>query len=283
MTIKLYNDTVEIEFQESVHRYKVDGSYTPGVSSVLAVLHKELMDWAAWMAAEDLKAAVMDFATSERSMTKAELKKLADSAKKAHRQKSQRGKDVGSIAHAWIEEETAFGRQVEIPQYSRDLMVGIERSEDIDVIDANTKAARHCVQQWRQWKLDYDIEVIKSEFIVHSRKLGYCGTADLLFKSKRTGKVYLGDYKTSEPQKIRNSKYVVVNHKPYPEHFVQIAAYDYAHNEETGIDPDAYAVIYLPKEGRYQMFTREEIAKDRLGWNDLFHVFQWITAIKRGK
>jgi hypothetical protein len=210
MTVKLYKDTVEVEFLEARHRYKVNGNYVVGVSTVLGVLAKDLMDWAAWMSAEAFKEAVSPFATSEQSMSKAELKKLADGAKKAHRQKSQKGKDVGTIAHAWIKEETDAGGFVEYPVYAAELIAAAGETVDIKLIHENVKAAEHCVNQWRQWKIDYDIEVIKSEFIVHSQKLGYCGTVDLLFRSRRTGKVYMGDYKTSEPEKIRNHKYMIV-------------------------------------------------------------------------
>lgn len=292
MIVKLYNDTVEIEFREASHRYKVDGVYNVGVSTVLGVLAKDLMGWAAWMSAEAFKEAVKPFATTSNHITQAELKKLADTAKKAHQVRSQRGKDVGSIAHAWIEEETAHGVEVTLPQYVKNLLdeqadkpdQEIETIEsEIQMINDNYAAAKHCVDQWRKWKQDYDVQVIKSEFIVHSKKLGYCGTVDVLFRSKRDGKIYIADYKTSEPVKIRNSRYQITGHKAYPEHFAQVAGYDYAHHEEFGLHPDSYAVLYLPKEGKYQMFSRETVKEDRQGWEDLFKVYKWIDSIKKGK
>lgn len=302
MIVQLYKGNVEVEFREASHRYKVNGTYMPGVTSVLSILAKELEDWAAWMSAEAFKEAVMPFATSEQKMTKMALKKLSDEAKKAHRQKSQRGKDVGTIAHAWIQEETERNAVVEMPIYVKTILDEIAEqtdqenaktspdeakltalAEESDLVKNNFKAAENCLRNWRQWKEDYDVEIIKSEFIVHSKELGYCGTVDVVFRSKRDGKVYIGDYKTSEPKKIRNSKYMIVGHKPYPEHFVQVTGYDYAHHEEYGSNPDGYAVIYLPKEGDYQMFQRSKVDEDRQAWEHLFKAYQWIINIRKEK
>lgn len=283
MIHKLYEGTVELEFKEASHRYKVNGVFMPGVTTVCGVLFKDLTDWASWMAVEAFKEAVMPFATTTNKIPKVELKKLADNAKKAHRVKSQRGKDVGTIAHEWIREETAAGREIKFPDYGTILLDNAAPEDDITEIRQHIAAAEHCVKSWRKWMKDYDIEIIKSEFCVYSKQLGYCGTADVFFRSRRTGKVYMGDYKTSEPQKIRNAKYQIIRYTAYPEHFAQIAAYDHAYHEEFDVTPDGYMVIYLPKEGEYQVFMREQVGQDREGWENLFKTYQWMDSIRKGK
>lgn len=281
MTIALYDGQVEIEFREASHRYKVDGTYTVGVSTILNILSKDLLPWAAFMAAEAFKASMIELLDSGEKITKTKLKELADDAKKAHTRKSQRGKDVGTIVHEIIRRKTDEYLETHNWKFDGWRM-------EINLIDPaisaeDIKAVENCLRNWMQWIVDYDIEVIRHEFVVHSRKLGYCGTGDVLFRSRRDGKRYLGDYKTGDPQKKRNSRYQIIGHKPYPEHFVQISAYDYAQYEEMGIDVDGYMVIYLPKEGNYQTFTRENVVNDRLGWEQLFYVYQWIDNIKRSK
>lgn len=278
--MNLYNDTVEIDFKESSHRYKVDGKPTIGVSTILGTLSKDLMGWSAWMAAEAFRDSVMPYATTDKKITKAFLKQLAKDARMAHTKRSQTGMDVGTIVHKWIEEETDFGYLIRESVYVADLLLNAKTVEEREIIEENVKAAEHCVKQWRQWMKDYDIAIIRHEFVVYSKKLDYCGTADVLFKSRRTGKIYLGDYKTSEPEKVRNSKYQIVDRKAYPEHFAQVSGYDYAHHEEFGVNPDGYAVIYLPKEDDYHQFTREQVVSDRENWEHLVHVYRWIKNIR---
>lgn len=262
-SVKLFDGRVEVLFNPGSHRYKVNGEYKPGVTSVTAILNKpNLLNWAAWMASTHFKEAITPFATTDQQITKAELKKLSDAAKKAHTVRSDAGRDVGKVVHEWIEAQL-IGKEPLMPE---------------------DPLAVACIQQWEQWQKDYGIEFIKSEFIVYSEKLDYCGTTDSLVKSHRLdGKTFMLDYKTSEPEKIRNSKFVITGHKPYPEHFAQIAGYDYAHFEETGTAVDGYMVVYLPKESPYQVFQRYQPEADRQGWENLFNTYKWLSNIKGGK
>jgi hypothetical protein len=279
MIHKLYGDTIEVEFKEVSHRYKVNGEFKPGVTTVLGLLHKDLMDWAVYMAVGSFSEAVAPFLADGRKMTKIALKNVADEAKKAHKNKSDKGKDVGTIVHGVIEEATQH--YLNVGNWPDVVDIDKHLPEDSNV--EKIAAVRNCVQNWIKWRNDYDVVPIMFERVVYSKELGYCGTMDIYFKSRRTGKTYVGDYKSSEPQKIRNSKYQITGYKAYPEHYAQCAAYDYALNEELGEEPDGYAIIYLPKEGDYQMFTREAVDDDREGWEHLFETYQWINGIKRSK
>jgi hypothetical protein len=306
MIVTLYqdNEPIEIDFRDAGHSYKVNGTKKTGVTTFTGILNKpELLPWAAYMAAEALKEAVKPFVTSQTRITQLELKKLTDEAKKAHTRKSGTGKDIGSIVHAWIKEEIAAGQALRMPSYTIDTLNDIDaqlaklstskRKDKIDVeqklrdsadeIQANTKIAEFCIQQWRQFVLDYGIEFVKVEQIVYSKKLDYCGTMDTIMYSKKLGKTLIGDYKTSEPQRLRNKFFQIVGYKPYPEHFVQMAGYDYAHFEETGFVPDGYMVVYLPKDKPYQVFTRCEVELDKGGWENLVRTYRWIDSLKKGK
>lgn len=305
MRVKLYdnNDPVEVEFLEKAHRYKVNGNFKPGVTGITGILWKDLLGWAAYEAAKSFQEAVKPFATTSESMTAAELKKLSDSSKKAHTRKSDRGKDVGTIAHEWIDEETKLGKTVDVPTYVVDMLTPVqaaidelerqenpdkeklaELKEEMDTVKHHTNTAVNCVNSWRRWKADYDVEIVKAEFLVYSKNLDYCGTCDVLFYSHRLNKYFLGDYKTSDPKRVRNHRYQVVRREAYPEHFVQISGYDYAHNEEYPEQQiDGYMAIYLPKEGQYQTFTREKVEHDREGWEKLVGTYRWFKEIERSK
>lgn len=286
---KLYDETIEVEFRGGVrHSYKKDGKAILGVTTMINILAKpDLLGWAAWEASQAFMTAVTPFVKANASCTLKELKQLAGEARKAHTRKSDKGKDVGTIAHEWIRQETIDGPgKVTIPQYSLDLIDEAKTEDEKQLIKDNTNAAHHPVQLWRRWLEDYDVEIIKSEVVVYSKELDYAGTVDVIFYSHRLKMQLVGDYKTSEPQKVRNSKFVVTGHKAYPEHFAQCTAYDHAHNEEfPDFEVGAYAVIYLPKDTKsdYFMFTREEVELDRQGWKHLVGTYRWIQDIKRKK
>lgn len=308
MIITLYqtNGPIDVEFKSVGHSYKVAGDKKIGVTTITGLLNKpELLPWAAYMASEAFKTAIMPFATTARKITRIQLKKMAGEAKNAHARKSGLGKDVGTIVHAWINEEISNNlRPTTMPTYTMSTVLQLK--EEIKKIDAskrknkveevdklvadletlveNTEIARYCIEQWRQFVQDYGIHFQKSEFIVYSKKLDYCGTVDgLAYSTKLNHKVFILDYKTSIPQAKRNKFFQIIGYKPYPEHFVQMAGYDYAHFEETGISPDGYMVVYLPKDKPYQVFTREEIATDRTGWEHLVGAFNWLQTLKGGK
>src|SRR5258708_7846276 len=139
--MKLYNGTVEIDFKDSSHRYKVDGKATPGVTTIINILAKDLMGWAAFMTAEAFKETVAPYALTGESITKIALKKLTDESKKAYRVKSQTGKDVGSIVHNWIHEEVETGSPIEVPKYVEDLLAQTEVESERQMIDDNYRAA----------------------------------------------------------------------------------------------------------------------------------------------
>lgn len=305
MIVTLYEATgpVEVEFKSVGHSYKIAGDKKTGVTTITGLLAKpELLPWAAYMAAEAFKTAIMPFATTIQKITKLQLNNLAKEAKNAHARKSGFGKDVGTIVHAWINEEISNNlRPMEVPTYTTATVMQItndiarireskrknkvEEMEklqaDMDLLLANTTVAQHCIEQWRQFVKDYGIHFQKSEFIVYSKKLDYCGTVDgLMYSTKLDSKVFLLDYKTSVPQAKRNKFFQIIGFKPYPEHFVQVAGYDYAHFEETAISPDGYMVVYLPKDKPYQVFTREDIAADRLGWESLVRTYNWLLSLK---
>lgn len=245
--MKMYNGTVDLQFQEKSHRYKVNGEYVQGVTTILSkVTPKDgLINWAANMAVQ----AMLSGATPEE-------------AKKAHTRKKEAGADTGTLVHKHIEAYLS-GTPTPLP-------------EDPKAVQA--------IEAFYRWEKDNDPGYIFSERIVYSKQYHYAGCADVAFELD--GKKYLADFKTADPRREWKNGYTG-KLSAYPEHFIQCAAYDIAYSEEknvvvqdwtgvgevtlSGIQPepkhfDAYMIIYVTKSGQLHTFTLDSTEVAREAW-----------------
>lgn len=90
-TVKLYNDTITLHFNENArNRYVLEDGHSPvGVTTVLSGLAKPaLMTWPMNEAIAHLKVNVGDF----------------EGAAKAYLKRSDKGKDIGTEVHTLIEQ-----------------------------------------------------------------------------------------------------------------------------------------------------------------------------------
>ena len=216
--MKLYNGEVELVFNEKAHRYKVDGKFVEGVTTILSkVIAKDgLIQWAVDLC-------------------------LKENDRLAHRMKKEAGADVGSQVHKWIE------------SYLKD-------AQTVDLSGEALKAA----MAFLAWEQDNKPEYIFSEKVVYSRAHKYAGTADVAFELD--GKRYLADFKTANPRReFKNGKYTG-KLAPYPEHFIQCAAYNVAYTEECGDDFDAYMIIYITKSGELHTFETDKVQMCKDAW-----------------
>lgn len=139
-----------------------------------------------------------------------ELNNLLETAKKAHRVRKQNAADFGTIAHKWIERYIK-GENPEPPV---------------------NNTLRKATEVFLKWVKDNNVEFISSEQPVYSKKYDYCGTVD--FICKVNGNYYIGDLKTSKGI--------------YQEYHMQLAAYRYALEEETGQSYAGSLIVRIPKE-----------------------------------
>ncbi len=160
-TVKLYNDTITIHFNNNArNRYVIEetGHSPVGCTTILQTLNKPaLMTWPMFEAIEYLKKNPEQY----------------EEASKAYLRKSQRGKDVGTDVHAVIEEYLNTGN--------------ITRTylPDID------KPLKSFLEWWGETKP----KVLGTEQIIYSKQFDYCGTYDALLEID--GKVVLADIKTT--------------------------------------------------------------------------------------
>lgn len=231
MGVSLYNGEIEIEFNEGNHRYKVNGEFKPGVTTVLNVINKPLLlEWSAHMASEAFKDAVARAMAEGQSMDDKWLKKTAEACKKAHQTYSGVAKDLGKEVHAKIEQYLA---KTEAPLTSTDPMVN------------------RLLDGFIGWFMASGFKVEGTEQIVYSKKYDYCGTYDVLFS--KDGKLYLGDAKTTK-------RSYTAQQGLYTEYVAQLGGYAQAHWEETGNKPDELFVINPDKTyGELQFITLSEL------------------------
>lgn len=208
---QLYGGKYTMEFNEANHRYKVNGVFKQGVTTMLKLLDKGdgLIQWAANMAVEAMQAG-----------------DPPEIAKKAYLRKRDNAGDLGKRVHAWIE------------NYNQ----GIDTKVDAEM--------QPSVDAYLRWEKEYKVEHLTPERVLYSVEHDYCGTVDdphmqgkvRVINDYKTGKPdYEYDHRTRKyTGKIR----------PRIEHLLQDALYDQCMIEEDGIGADKYAVTYITKDGK---------------------------------
>lgn len=202
----LYNGEITLMFNETGHRYTVNGTSKVGVTSILGIINKPaLIQWAVnegvAFLKDNLKAGV--------AYDELELNNLLETAKKAHRVRKTEAADFGTLAHSWIEKY-------------------IKGENPDPLVNKNLQSA---INVFLKWVKDNNVKFISSEQPVYSKKYDYCGTFD--FMCEIDGKRFIGDLKTSKGI--------------YGEYHMQLAAYRYAVEEETGKEIDGCFIVRIPK------------------------------------
>lgn len=191
---------------------------------------------------EGLKQYLYDpqtaFLQPDVAYTTEQLQGSLETARKAHMDWSQRGKDIGTIAHKAVE-LYLLGEESKIAEFI----------EEFDPTDEEKKCVRKIYRTFVKWweSLGDDKEVVALERPVYSRRLHYAGTLDLVVRIGK--KVVVMDLKTTNAS--RNNPMGI-----YPEMFLQLGAYSYALREETGQEMfQDVAIINISKEGKLNILS----------------------------
>jgi hypothetical protein len=254
MIYKLYNGEVELVFSEDSHRYKVDGEFKQGTTTILSsVTPKDgLIVWATNLAVDTFKKEIIKQGLEN-------IDEIAELAKKAPNSKRDKGGDIGSIVHELIETY---------------IKAKISQANTI-TLKHPQKPVQHALDAFLQWDMEYKPEYLKSEQPVYSRKLDYCGTADCI--AKIGGKLTMIDFKTANPEiDFRTG----IAH-PYPKDFLQCAAYDLAHTEEFGVPCEQYMLVYITKTGKLYVFTSDEVAENIEAWRCALTLSRRVEKLKK--
>lgn len=143
-----------LRFYPSAHRYKLDGDWVPGVTTILGVLNKPaLTKWAA--------REVAEYVADNREAVE-------------HLYHSGRGPMVAMLKETpWQKRDTAAARGTTFHDFAE----RIAKGEEVDVPDEQVGMVESCLQ----FMEDYDIPAnATAEVCVGSREHRYAGKVDLL-------------------------------------------------------------------------------------------------------
>ena len=173
-----YNGEVTLRYDPKEHVYLLvkDGQLIPqdGVTNTVHIIDKSqaLMPWATKMMAEKLLrlVPVMTLPSGESvlgQMTLDDLKKFVNEAKTAHKDKLEEASDVGSMAHAWLEQliKTILAGDVA----AKEKLLGAFPTEE---------RAKNCCVAALDWIQKHNVRWVCTEKKIYSRKHGFAGTLD---------------------------------------------------------------------------------------------------------
>jgi len=247
-TRSLYNGTVNVEFNDGNHAYKVNGERCKiSVTSATGMMDKPALKfWSVKMMKEYLINWIGDMGVPIFSIE--ELKSQIEEGSKAHTKFKDKAADLGTQVHDWAEQYILF-----------ELKINKEKpviKKDFD------ERVKNGILAFLQWVDEHKIKFIASERLIYSKKYKYCGILDC--KAKVDGKLTLVDFKTSNYMAI--------------EYFAQVSAYAFADEEESGDEYDHCLILKFNKEtGDFETKerNRDEMIEDFKAFRGLLEVKKW--------
>lgn len=167
--------TTGLQFYPASHRYRLDGQWVPGVTTILGVLNKPaLPKWAA--------GAVAEYVADNRDAIE-------------HLYGMGRGSMVQALKEVpWTQRDKAADRGTTFHDYAERIMLG----EDVEVSEEQVPLVEAAIDFMKTWR----IRPVLTEACVGSRKHAYAGKLDLIahFVRPDTGIPGLGifDWKSSK-------------------------------------------------------------------------------------
>ena len=223
---ELYDGQVTLSFSPGIHSYEVSGPLicapgdppfkVPSVTGITGVIGKGggLVQWAANQATYFLRDSLRS-ATGESVQELIASDSVWNDGRFAHRRKKEEAADIGSIAHAWVEQ----------------LLRGGVAASPIE------PRAKSCCDAAVAWLSKYLPHGLAFERKIYSRRYGFAGTLDKI--AVIDGQLCLIDWKTGNAV--------------YPEHRLQTAAYAAAYTEETGQEIKKRWIVRLGKtDGKFE-------------------------------
>jgi len=231
--------------------YEVQGHLLPSVTNILSAVSKPaLIPWAAKIERELVASAAADLYAAWAAQTvrpplprSAYLTTLLSTLgpTRAHQRTLEQAGDIGSQTHKLVE-------------WALRTRLGAEAGPEPVVC----QEARHGFETFDRWAESVALKPVLIERQVYSLQHGYAGTLDLL--ARVNGVLTVIDIKTSRGI--------------WPEHFVQVAAYETA-MQEMGYQPSEGLIVRLPKTVGDPAFEVQPVP----AMADLFKVFLAAKAI----
>ena len=231
--LSFYGGTVTLRFaKDPYHQYFREAcgalTHVDGVTSACGIIDKSqfLVPWSAKMTAEKLLRTmpkVKDELGIEYidSILWTDFETLVLEAKKAHKEKLVDASDVGSAAHAWLEDSIRWA-----------ITFNNGKVEKLTEQEPNDHRAKNCGLAALDWMQKHSVKWISTERVVYSKEHNYAGTMD--GKAIVDGVLSIVDWKSSNA--LRS------------DYCLQTSAYQHADIEEFGVPiPDRH-ILRLGKE-----------------------------------
>lgn len=230
MLIQSKKDNHYLTFNDSSHRYTLDGEHVPGVTTFIHggyVTSQQLISWMKGQTA----AAMFEQLTFEEDGTwqpkgglwpvnKTKRDELIKEAKARDKKTSGEAADIGTFTH-----DVAFYTETNQLEKLQETLEKINVHKDRDKIMS-------CVDKFREWARENDDVMVASEEIVASVEHDAAGKFDRL--AKRNGELVLSDFKTSSG--------IFIDQK------IQLAAYRLMIKEWLNLDVKAIEILRFGKE-----------------------------------
>lgn len=232
--------------------YDIEGvGRLPSVTTILQVISKPALY--AWQAKQgSLKARNVMERLKEMSpyLHDSLWKEFGDAFFKDGYAQAAEAADYGTQAHKIIE-----------------LILKGETTAWATKMECAAEQVKKAVESFMRWRDREKFEPIKTESVLHSKKLGFAGTADVIGKT-RNG-ITLGDWKTSKAI--------------YPEYSLQTVAYKYAAEEMTGEKIPNIVIYRFGKDGSFEDYTVPQISHPDLfdRFIDAKRLWEWQRESQR--
>lgn len=278
-----YGGTIELQYEPVKHIYYriVDGEFVAqdGVTTVCHVIDKSevLIPWACKKMAEKLLSTMPKGEAGGLTLTQPlrweDFEKLVLEAKAAHRETLEDAGNVGTAAHNWIEKFIKARLKGTAGVPSKDAF-GL-----MDELPADPRA-RNCCLAAIDWMVQHDVLWICTEHKIYSRQFVYAGTMDGLARVSSCADPHCCPHPFKHRLTVvdwKSSNYL------YLEYLFQTAAYEYAYEEEFGVNVQDRWIIRLGKEdGEFDPWHREshEFSDD---FNGFLNCLKLTRSVRNGQ
>ena len=215
-----------LEFNEGNHRYKLDGTYVPGVTTLIKATLPEGEGLIGWRVKQAIAYVHDRWNMLECAPEPGWREETDRNALVAHRQKLNEAGDIGSALHGYIEAREA-GLQPPQAVLTREAMAAFDKA----------------VGAYEEYlKQHGPVKLVSSEQAIASVKHQYAGKFDRI--SKRAKHLVLSDFKTSKAI--------------YPSQLIQLGGYSLAIREWMGLKVQELEILRFGKDGEFEALTIDD-------------------------
>ena len=205
-------NNIILSYNEDKHLYYVNDQKVESVTGICSrgLPKPNLINWLIATPLKEVKRLINEKLDNNEPLDRAGLERIFKTAKEKTNKIKEDAGLVGTVVHGLIED---FLKGKDIPKQSDPAVV-------------------NCWNLFLDWWNKQEYEVVELEKKIYSKKYNYAGTLDLVVKDKK-GNLVLIDIKTSN--------FITFDY------FLQLNAYKFAYEEETGSKVSKSFIVKLSK------------------------------------